>query len=115
MGCFLLPLYLKNVKQQIFNFFYLIICARAIILEFGNFLLKENGGRNSWIIWPFSWGSGNGCYLTFLTRFHIFLWWSISSIVGQNFICLMLHNFRLSYDLIRTWPKSSFNCSTHLL
>jgi hypothetical protein len=24
----------------------------------------------------------NGCYLTFLTRFHIFLWWSTSSIVG---------------------------------
>jgi hypothetical protein len=57
-GCFLLPLYLKNVKQQISNFFYLLLCARAIILEFGNFLLKGKGGRNSWIIWPFSWGRG---------------------------------------------------------
>jgi hypothetical protein len=57
-GCFILPLYLKNVKQSISNFFYLFLCARAIILEFGNFLLKERGGRNSWIIWSFSWGRG---------------------------------------------------------
>jgi hypothetical protein len=46
MGCFLLPLYLKNIKQQISKFFYLLLCARAIILEFGNFLLKGKGGRN---------------------------------------------------------------------
>jgi hypothetical protein len=47
---------LENVKQQISNFFYLLLCARAIILEFGKFLLKGRGGRNSWIIWSFSWG-----------------------------------------------------------
>jgi hypothetical protein len=47
---------LKNVKQQISNFSYLLLCARAIILEFGNFLLKGRGGRISWIIWSFSWG-----------------------------------------------------------
>jgi hypothetical protein len=64
-GCFLLPLYLKNVKQQISIFFYLLLCARAIILEFDNFLLKGKGGRSSWIIWPFSWVGDNGCYLTF--------------------------------------------------
>jgi hypothetical protein len=51
-------LYLKNVKQQISNFSYLLLCARAIILEFCNFLLKGRGGRNSWIIWSFSWGRG---------------------------------------------------------
>jgi hypothetical protein len=34
---------LKNVKQQISNFSYLLLCARAIILEFGNFLLKGRG------------------------------------------------------------------------
>jgi hypothetical protein len=49
---------LENFKQQISNFFYLLLCARAIILEFGNFLLMGEGGRNSWIIWPFSWGRG---------------------------------------------------------
>jgi hypothetical protein len=37
---------LKNIKQQISNFSYLLLCARAIILEFGNFLLKGKGGRN---------------------------------------------------------------------
>jgi hypothetical protein len=57
-GCFLLPLYLKNVKQQISKFPYLLLCARAIILEFGNFLLKGRGGRKSWITWPFLWGRG---------------------------------------------------------
>jgi hypothetical protein len=41
-----------------FLFFHLLLCARAIILEFGNFLLREKGGRNSWNIWPFSWGRG---------------------------------------------------------
>jgi hypothetical protein len=45
MGCFLLPLYLKNIKQQISKFSYLLLCARAIILEFGNFVLKGKGGR----------------------------------------------------------------------
>jgi hypothetical protein len=43
---------LKNVKQQISNFSYLLLCARVVILEFGNFLLKGRGGRNSWIICP---------------------------------------------------------------
>jgi hypothetical protein len=38
-GCFLLPLYLKNIKQQISNFSYLFLCARAIILKIGSFLL----------------------------------------------------------------------------
>jgi hypothetical protein len=41
MGCFLLPLYLKNIKQQISKFSCLLLCARAIILEFGNFCLRE--------------------------------------------------------------------------
>jgi hypothetical protein len=49
---------LENVKQQIYNFFYLLLCARAIILEFGNFLLKGKSGRISWITWSFSWGRG---------------------------------------------------------
>jgi hypothetical protein len=31
---------LENIKQHISNFLYLLLCARAIILEFGNFLLK---------------------------------------------------------------------------
>jgi hypothetical protein len=31
---------LKNIKQQISNFSYLLLCAGAIILKFGNFLLK---------------------------------------------------------------------------
>jgi hypothetical protein len=31
---------LENVKQQISNFSYLLICARAIILVFVHFLLK---------------------------------------------------------------------------
>jgi hypothetical protein len=31
---------LENIKQQISNFSYLLLCARAIILKFGNFLLK---------------------------------------------------------------------------
>jgi hypothetical protein len=37
---------LKNIKQQISKFSYLLLCARAIILEFGNFLFKGKGGRN---------------------------------------------------------------------
>jgi hypothetical protein len=41
LRCFLLLLlYLKNIKQQISNFSYFLLCARAIILEFGNFLYK---------------------------------------------------------------------------
>jgi hypothetical protein len=58
MGFFLLPLYLKNIKQQISNFSYLLLCAREIILEFRNFLLKGRGGRNFWIIWSFPWVRG---------------------------------------------------------
>jgi hypothetical protein len=49
---------LENVKQQISNFSYLLLCARAIILKFGNFLLRGKGGRNSWNIWSFSRGRG---------------------------------------------------------
>jgi hypothetical protein len=49
---------LENVKQQISNFSYLLLCARSIILEFGNFLLREKGDRNFWSIWPSSWGRG---------------------------------------------------------
>jgi hypothetical protein len=37
-------------------FFYLFLCARAINLEIGNFLLRGKGGINFWNIWPFSWG-----------------------------------------------------------
>jgi hypothetical protein len=33
---------LKNIKQHISNFSYLFLCARAIILKIGNFLLKGN-------------------------------------------------------------------------
>jgi hypothetical protein len=66
----------ENVKQHISNFSYLFLCARAIILEFGNFLLRGEGGRNFWSIWPFSRGRGNVCYLTLLIGSHIFLWWS---------------------------------------
>jgi hypothetical protein len=40
MGCFLLPLYLKNIKQHISKFSCLLLCARAIILKFDNFFLK---------------------------------------------------------------------------
>jgi hypothetical protein len=72
MGCFPLPLYLKNIKQQISKFSCLLLCARAVILEFGNFFLKGKGGRNYWIIWPFSWGRGNGCYFVVLNRFAFF-------------------------------------------
>jgi hypothetical protein len=64
-GCFLLPLYLKNVKQQISNFFYLLLCARAIILEFGNFLLKGKGVEILGLYGLFHGVGGNGCYLTF--------------------------------------------------
>jgi hypothetical protein len=38
---------LKNVKQPISNFSYLLLCARAIILKFGNFLLKGKVVGNS--------------------------------------------------------------------
>jgi hypothetical protein len=31
---------LKNIKQLISDFSYLLLCARAIILKFGIFLLK---------------------------------------------------------------------------
>jgi hypothetical protein len=31
---------LKNIKQHISNFSYLLLCVRAIILKLGNFLLK---------------------------------------------------------------------------
>jgi hypothetical protein len=65
MGCFLLPLYLKNVKQHISNFSCLLLCARAIILEFGNFFLKGRGVRNYSIIWSFSWGRVMGVALYF--------------------------------------------------
>jgi hypothetical protein len=40
------------------NFLYLLLCAREIILEFRNFLLKGKRGRISWITWSFSWGRG---------------------------------------------------------
>jgi hypothetical protein len=45
---------LKNIKQQISNFSYLLLCARAIILKFGNFLLKGRVVGIIWIKWPFS-------------------------------------------------------------
>jgi hypothetical protein len=40
---------LKDIKQQISNFFYLLLCAGAIILKFGNFLLKGKVVGISWI------------------------------------------------------------------
>jgi hypothetical protein len=67
---------MSNNRFLIFS--YLLLCARAIILEFGNFLLMGKGGKNSWNIWPFSWGRGNVCYLEFLLEFYIFLWWFTS-------------------------------------
>jgi hypothetical protein len=73
---------LEKCQTTDFYFSYLLLCARAIILEFGNFLLKGKGGRNFfWNKWPFIWGRGHGCYFTFLNMFNIFLWWSTSSIV----------------------------------
>jgi hypothetical protein len=36
------------------NFFYLLLCARAIILKFGIFLLKGRVVGIIWIKWPFS-------------------------------------------------------------
>jgi hypothetical protein len=80
-GCFLLPLYLKNVKQQISNLSYLLLCARAIILEFGNFCLRERVVEILGLYGLFHGVRGNGCYLTFLNRSHIFLWWCPPSIV----------------------------------
>jgi hypothetical protein len=47
---------LEKCQTTDFLIFYFLLCARAIILEFGNFLLRGKGGRNSWNIWPFSWG-----------------------------------------------------------
>jgi hypothetical protein len=55
-GCFLLPLHLKNIKQQSSNFSYLLLCARAIILKFGNFFLKGKVVGISWIVTPGFWG-----------------------------------------------------------
>jgi hypothetical protein len=49
---------LEKCQTTYFLFFYVLLCARAIILEIGNFLLRGKGGRNSWNIWPFSWGRG---------------------------------------------------------
>jgi hypothetical protein len=72
-GVLLLPLYLKNAKQHISNFFYLLLCARAIILEFGKFFLKRKGVEFLGLHGLFHGVGGIGCYLTFLTRFHIFL------------------------------------------
>jgi hypothetical protein len=74
---FLLPLYLKNVKQQISNFFYLLLCARAIILEFGNFFLGERVVEILGIYGLFHGVGCNVCYLTFLIGC-IFLWWFTS-------------------------------------
>jgi hypothetical protein len=73
MGCFLLPLYLKNVKQQIPNFSYLLLCARAIILKFRNFLLKGRGVEILGLYGLFHGLGGNGVLPYILTRFHIFL------------------------------------------
>jgi hypothetical protein len=39
---------LKNIKQQISNFSYLLLCARAIILKIGNFLLNGKVVGISW-------------------------------------------------------------------
>jgi hypothetical protein len=47
-------------KCQTTDFLFFLsssLCKRTI-LEFGKFWLRGNGGRNSWNIWPFSWGRG---------------------------------------------------------
>jgi hypothetical protein len=44
---------LKNIKQQISDFSYLL-CARAIILKIGSFLFKGKVVGIIWIKWPFS-------------------------------------------------------------
>jgi hypothetical protein len=56
---------LENIKQQISNFSYLLLCARAIILEFGNFLLKGRGAEILGLYGLFHGVGGNGCYLVF--------------------------------------------------
>jgi hypothetical protein len=63
---------LEKCQQQISNFSYLFLCSRAIILEFGNFLLRGKGGRNFWNIWFFHGVGGNVCYLAFLIGFIFF-------------------------------------------
>jgi hypothetical protein len=45
---------LENVKQEISNFFYLLLYARAIILKFGIFFLKGRVVGIIWIKWHFS-------------------------------------------------------------
>jgi hypothetical protein len=57
---------LKNIKQQILIFSYLLLCARAIILKFGNLLLKGKVVGIIWIKWPFSRIIGNGYYFAAL-------------------------------------------------
>jgi hypothetical protein len=61
---------LENVKQQISNFSYLLLCARAIILEFGNFLLMERVVEILGV-YPLHVVGRNVCYLTLLIGFHI--------------------------------------------
>jgi hypothetical protein len=62
----------KNVKQQLSNFSYLLLCARAIILEFGNFCLREKGVEILGLYGLFHGVGGNGCYLVFLLGFVFF-------------------------------------------
>jgi hypothetical protein len=73
MGCFLLPLYLKNIKQQIsiFSNFFLCQSNHSRIWQF--FCLREEGVEILGLYGLFHGVGGIGCYLTFLTRFHIFL------------------------------------------
>jgi hypothetical protein len=46
------------------------------------FCLREEGVEILGLYGFFHGVGGNGCYLIFLNRFCIFLWWSTSSIVG---------------------------------
>jgi hypothetical protein len=45
---------LENVKQEISNFFYLLLYARAIILKFGIFFITGRVVGIIWIKWHFS-------------------------------------------------------------
>jgi hypothetical protein len=69
---------LEKYQTTDFLIFHLLLCARAIIPELGNFLLRGKGGRNSWNIWPFHGVGSNVCYLALLIEFYIFLWWFTS-------------------------------------
>ena len=94
-GCFLLPLYLTNIKQQISNFPYLLLCARAIIRKFGIFLLKGRVVGIIWIKWPFYEVLAMVIILQLSIGFCIFLWWLTSSLTQKNCVCPLLYYYGL--------------------